>query len=392
MLMRRIVFHCEVPDFAVTIERVRDRSLSTRAVIIAPPGNPRGLVQAVSQEAREAGVVRGMRLGAAQRLCPNAVILQPDRLLYHRATRAMERLLGQYTPVIERTNAGRFFNDGRFFLDMTGTGRLLGSPRDAAQRILREASTGLRLTAGIGIAINKSVSQVASSLVRADLLDVLPGSEEPFLSPWHIQKLPGTERVSEPRLFEDLNLQRIGQLADCSVNNLAMAFGKIGRVLHQRAHGIDPRPVTPPRKKPRVQEEEILEEETNERGRLLASIRFLSERCGFKMRQLGVFTRTIFLQVGYTDNLLLDGSAQISATNNDDATLYDAARKLFYRIAYRRVRVRYLALTFSDLFPTATQLELFTAGGRGHREDPLTRAMDGIRARFGSDFIRRGSV
>jgi len=390
--MRRIVFHCEVPDFAVTVERVRDHSLTTRAIIIAPPGNPRGLVQAVSQEAREAGVVRGMRLGAAQRLCPNAIILQPDRLLYYRATQAMERLLGRYTPVMERTHAGHFFNDGRFFLDMTGTGRLLGPPRDAAQRILREASTGLSLTAGIGIAINKSVSQVASSLVRADLLDVLPGSEEPFLSPWRIQKLPGTERVSEPRLFEDLNLQRIGQLAACSVNNLAVAFGKIGRVLHQRAHGIDPRPVTPPRKRLIIHEEEILEEETNERGRLLASLRFLTERCGFRLRRLGVFTRTITLQVGYTDNLLLDGSAQISTASHDDATLYDAARKLFYRIAYRRVRVRYLALAFSDLHRIATQMELFSAGGCGHREDPLTRAMDGIRARFGSNFIRRGSA
>jgi DNA polymerase-4 len=384
--MRRIVFHCEVPDFAVTVERVRDHSLATRAVIIAPPGNPRGLVQAASREARRSGVVDGMRLGAAQRLCPNAVVLQPDRLLYRRAARAIERLLGQFTPVTEWTH------DGRFFLDMTGTGRLYGSPRDTAQRILRETSSRLRLTAGIGIAINKSVSQVASSLVQADLLDVLPGSEEPFLSPWHVRKLPGTEKVPEPRLFEDLNLQRIGQLATCTVIHLSAAFGRIGRVLHQRAHGVDPRPVMPPQLKSTLRAEEILDEETNDRGRLLVRLRNLTERCGYRLRCKGAIARSLTLQVGYTDNLLLDGSASIPGNGHDDATLYDTAYRLFFRVAHRRVRVRYLAVAFSDLHRIATQLELFPSGGRGIREDPLTRAMDGIRARFGSTSISRGPV
>jgi DNA polymerase-4 len=384
--VRRIVFHCEVPDFSVTVERIRDRSLATRAVIIALPGHPRGLVQAVSSEARSAGVVCGMRLGAAQRLCPGAVILPPDRLLYSRAARALVQLLGQFTPVLE------WRPQGRYFLDMTGTGRLFGSPRDAASRILREVSSSLYLPAGIGIAVNKSVSQVASSLVRADLLDVFPGSEEPFLSPWQIRKLPGTEKVAEPRLFEDLNIQRIGQLAACRICHLATVFGRFGSVLHQRAHGIDPRPVTPPSRKPFVHEEEILAEETNERERLQLHLRNLTERCGYRLRRKGAAAATVTLQVGYTDNFLLDGSAHIGRASNNDAILCDRVGKLFYRVGQRRVRVRYLALTFTDLRRIATQLELFPLPDRSERENPLTGALDSIRKRYGKAAIQRGAA
>jgi len=304
--MPRIVFHFEVPDFAVTVERIRDRSLATRAVIIAPPGNPRGLVQAASREARGEGVVSGMRLAAAQRLCPRAAVRQPDRLLYRRAGKALTALLGDFTPVVETARGGRFF------LDMTGTVRLSGPPRDAAARILREAGARLTLPAGIGIAVNKSVSQVASSLVRADLLDVLPGSEESFLSPWRIAKLPGTEKVPEPQLFADLNIQRIGQLARHAVGHLAAAFGRMGPVLHQRARGIDPRPVLPVRGRRTVREEELLVEETNCRERLLARLRVLAGRCGYRLRRLAAATRTITLQIAYTDNLLLDGGTRLA--------------------------------------------------------------------------------
>ena len=107
--MPRTVFHFEVPDFAVTVERVRDRALATRPVVIAPPGQPRGLVLAASHEAQQAGVVRGMTLAAAERLCPTATVLAPDRLLYRRATTALVDLLGEFTPVVEGTRNGRFF-------------------------------------------------------------------------------------------------------------------------------------------------------------------------------------------------------------------------------------------------------------------------------------------
>ncbi len=386
--MGRIVFHVEVPDFAVAVERLRHRGLRTWPVLIAPPGGPRSLVLAASGEARAEGVVAGMRLGAAQRLCPRAAVLPPDRILYRRADGALTDLLGDFTPVVE---IGR---QGRSFLDMSGTARLHGPARDAAARLLREVGGRLRLPAAVGIAVNKAVSEVASSLIRGDLLDVLPGSEQPFLSPWEVRKLPGAAEVPDPRLFEDLNIRRIGQLAGQPAAHLAAAFGRLGPVLRQRARGVDPRPVLPPPHQPQVRQEEILAAETNESDLLAAAVRRLAERGGWRLRRRRVAAGSLGLQVGYVDDYAIEGAARLARPARDDGPLAAAAAALLRRLLRRRVRVRYLGLVLADLRPTGRQLELFppAAAAAVAPEPDLTRALDRIRDRFGIEAIRRGAA
>ncbi len=384
--MQKTIFHLEVPDFSVAVERVRYPSLATRAVIIANPGNARAQVLEVSREGRESGIIPGTKLLAALRLCPTATVLPPDRALYNRATAAMGKALGNFTPIFETSF------DGRFFLDMTGAARLFGPARDSAAKIRKEVSQRLLLPAGMGIAINKSVSEVASSVIHGDLLDVIPGCEKSFLSPWEVARLPGAASVDDPRLFDDLNIKRIGQLAGYPVGHLTSVFGKMGLVLNQRSHGIDPRPVVPKGKRPVVMEEEILEADTNSKDRLEAHLFILTERCGYRLRSLGQAPKTLSLTVGYSDNLSINGKTRIWPPTFDDAPLFDFVRKLFSRVARRRVRVRYLNLSFGDLSGMGRQLPLLPDRGKEIREKALTGAMDIIRNRFGVKAISRGTA
>lgn len=382
--MHRTVFHVEIPDFFVTVEKIRHRSLATRPVLIASATHSRAEVIASSSEARSDGVVAGMRLVAAQRLCPHATVLPPDRILYGRAANAIEKLLGDFTPVFENSQKGRFF------MDMSGTERLFGKGRDSATKIRRELAQRLQLLSSIGSATNKSVSKVASSVISGDLLDVFPGCERTFLSPWEVWRLPGTGSVDDPALFDELNIRQIGQLAAYSVGQLSSVFGRMGPVLNQRAHGVDSRPVIPPAKKPVIREEEPLPSDTNSRDLLLAYLFGLTERCGYRLRRQGVAARTATLIVGYSDNLSMDGRTRISPPSFDDGALFSSVRTLFTRVAVRRVRVRYLSLTFSDLARFTSQPSLFKDRGRDLREKSLTASMDVIRDRFGVGAISRG--
>jgi DNA polymerase-4 len=384
--MQKTIFHLEVPDFSVAVERVRYRSLATRPVVIATAGHSRAQILAVSHEARDSGVIPGMRLAAAQRLCPHTTVLPPDRVFYERATRAISGVLGDFTPVIEPSPVGQFF------LDMSGTHRLIGESRDSAAKIRRQIQEQLRLPSVIGIAINKSVSRVASSVIRTDQLDVVPGNEQPFLSPWEVLRLPGTQDVPDPALFDELNIQRIGELVDYTVGHLSLVFGKMGPVLSQRAQGIDPRPVSPPSQKLTVAEQEILAADTNSRSQLHAHLFAIVERCGYRLRTLGLAARTAALTVGYSDNMTHSGRSRISPPTFDDGPLFAATRLLFHRVAVRRVRVRYLALAFSDLSGAGAQLQLLPDRGRDLREKSLTQAMDRIRDRFGVKAIGRGAA
>ena len=109
-------------------------------------------------------------------------------------------------------------------------------------------------------------------------------------------------------------------------------------------------------------------EETNCRERLLARLRVLAGRCGYRLRRLAAATRTITLQIAYTDNLLLDGGTRLARPVQDDEALFTAVRPLFRRVAHRRVRVRYQALSCADLCRTAVQLSLLPDSGAAARK------------------------
>src|SRR3989442_1492227 len=176
--MDRSVLHVDIAAFPVAVERVIDRGLRGRPVVVVPPGSARALVLVVSQEAAREGVRAGMPLRVALRCCPGAMGLHPNEALYRRATGAVLALLGGYSPLVEPAAPGQTF------LDLTGTARLFGAAQDAAARIRREIETRLRLKPTVGLATSKLVSRVAARGIRPDgPCDVFPGAEAPFLAP-----------------------------------------------------------------------------------------------------------------------------------------------------------------------------------------------------------------
>src|SRR6266536_1465719 len=128
----REIIHVDITGFAVAVERVAHPELRKRPVIVAPVGPSRSVVTALSQEAWEAGIRKGMVLAKAVRYCREAVILPPNEPLYARAARAIFKVLQNFSPVLEPSGYGHAY------LDVTGTERLFGPARDTAWRAQRE--------------------------------------------------------------------------------------------------------------------------------------------------------------------------------------------------------------------------------------------------------------
>src|SRR2546422_1170561 len=238
--MDRSVLHVDIAAFPVAVERVIDRGLRGRPVVVVPPGSARALVLVVSQEAAREGVRAGMPLPVALRCCPGAMVLHPNETLYRRATGAVLALLGGYSSLVEPAAPGQTF------LDLTGTARLFGAAQDAAARIRREIETRLRLKPTVGLATSKLVSRVAARVIRPDgLCDVFPGSEAPFLAPLPVGLLPAARGTTRERLL-DLNVGRVADLLRFSQTQLLVAFGAHGGRLRCQALRIDASPVRPP--------------------------------------------------------------------------------------------------------------------------------------------------
>src|SRR5712691_6816472 len=285
--MSRSVLNVDIAAFPIAVERVIDRGLRGRPVLLAPPGSARAPVLVASQEAAREGVRAGMPLPLALRRCPGAAVLHPNEPLYRRATGAVLALLGGYSPLIEPAAPGQTF------LDLTGTSRLFGAAQDAAARIRREIEARLRLQPTVGLATNKLVSRVAARVIRPDgLCDIFPGAEAPFLAPLPVGVLPDARREAREWL-EDLAISRVSDLLVLSLPQIRIAFGWRGDRLRRQALGIDDSPVRPPETSPSVMEEETLAEDSNEEAVLLRALLRLCERAGARLRRLRAAPRRL---------------------------------------------------------------------------------------------------
>ncbi len=386
--MPRTIFYVDPPAFCATVERLVAPALRSRPIAVAPPGADRATVLALSPEARLAGVMRGMLVRRARKLCPDLILLPPNPRLYARASRALTEILRVYAPVIEPHGYGHAF------LDLSGTERLFGPAVDLAERIRRESRERLRLPLTVGVAINKLVSEAA---VRSDRRTggpadsvrhafppfrqsacplVRPGDEAAFLAPNQIAVLPDVPDDIRTRL-DEYQLEAIGQVAAIGESGLAAVFGRQGRLLAAQARGIDARPVLPPEVKAEYRVAHTFATDTNEIAVLHGVLQRLTERLGKRLRQRRLAARRLVVQVDYAD---YDSARRGLALPIEplDRELMDAARRALGLALTRRIAVRMITVTVDRLVEANPQLELFTEGRMGGWEDGRT---DGLRER-----------
>ena len=366
MPLRSVLF-IDPPAFCTTVEGLAAPALRTRPVAVAPPGADRAVVLAISDEARLAGIERGMPVRLALKRCPDLVLLPPNPRLYARASRALHEILRVYAPVIEPRGYGHAF------LDLTGTGRLFGPAVDVAARVQREVRERLRLPITVGVAGNKLVSQAviragreaegdAAGATRASPWQVAAGNESGFLAPLSVQLWPEVpDRIR--RRLEDYQLDLIGEVAAIQESALCAVFGGAGRTLRARARGIDPRPVLPPERLAEFHLAHTLATDTNDLGILHALLRALSERLGRRLRRGGLAAGRLRVEATYADHTGVGRAVPLRAAVLD-AELWDAARRAFALANSRRLAVRAVALTLDRLVEGDAQLDLWVMAER----------------------------
>src|SRR5947209_3756951 len=142
-----------------------------------------------------------------------------------------------------------------------GTG-VVASCSDEARR--HGVRTGMRLAE-------------ARRLCRGLIVLVPAGVEREYLAPWPARVLPGVGPKVEGRL-DRLNVQRVGEVAAVPLPVLRGLFGAQGRLLHDQARGIDPRPVEPSRPPQRVSRRTSFDPPVADRAFLGGMLDYLLER------------------------------------------------------------------------------------------------------------------
>lgn len=379
----RTIIHVDMDAFYAAVEQ-RDRpELQGLPVIVGADPRGRGVVSAASYEARRFGVHSAMPIGRAARLCPAGVFLPVDMAKYAQVSRQIMTILADFTPALEPVSIDEAF------LDVTGSGALLGDGGAIARRIKSRVGDEVRLTASVGVASNKFVAKVASDLRKPDgLVVVAPGGEADFLAPLPISRLWGVGRVTASAL-DSMGIRTIAQLAATPVGHLEARFGSGGAFLLALAHGRDDRPVEPFSPPKSMGAEETFNVDHRDLERLRATLRAQSERVARELRAEGYAGRTVTLKLRFADFSTITRSHTGDATH-DGLRIFQQAAALLERVALRQP-VRLIGVSVSELGPAgAGQLSLLEPDVA--RRERLARALDRLAERFGEDSVRPASL
>src|SRR5215472_16588705 len=176
------VLHADADAFFASVEQRDDPRLRGRPVIVGG-----GVVLAASYEAKACGVRTAMGVRAAQRLCPDAVIVPPRFSAYTEASRAM-------LPVFEGLSIDEAF------LDVRGMERIAGSPAEIAARLRAAVRERVGIAVTVGVARTKFLAKVASGVAKPDgLLVVPPERELEFLHPLPVERVWGVGPATAKR-------------------------------------------------------------------------------------------------------------------------------------------------------------------------------------------------
>lgn len=388
--MKRIILHLDMDAFYASIEQRDDPSLRGKPLIVGGREH-RGVVCTASYEARPTGVRSAMPMREALRRCPDAIVIPPRMDHYLEVSGQVMEVMRSFSPVVEPLSLDEAF------LDMTGSQRLLGTPREMADKLraaIYERTTvgGRGLTGSVGVASNKFLAKLASDLDKPNGVTEVPfGGEQAFIAPLDLRKLWGVGPRAHARL-QHLGLVTMGDLAAADEAVLRRELGdRYAEHLLALAQAKDDRPVEPHRERKSIGSETTLEEDVRGRDGVRQVLRKQCQRVAAQLRKKGLLAGGVRVKLRYSESFALATRQRALAVPADDSeALLEVAVELLTKLDLASP-IRLVGVAAYDLQgdESPRQFELFGAPER-ERRSHLESTVDSIRARFG-DKIDFGS-
>lgn len=386
--------------FFVAVELRRRPELAGLPVVVGGTGD-RGVVAAASYEARRYGIHSAMPSRAARRLCPAAVFLPGDLAAYAAVSREVFEVFHRFTPLVEGLSLDEAF------LDVTGARRLHGDGPAVAAAVRREVAGATGLACSVGVASCKFVAKLASVRAKprgtaagvlpgAGVVVVEPGEERAFVRSHEVEALWGVGPATLARLHR-IGIRTVDDLAAAGADALASAIGRTAaHHLVALADGRDDRPVVPDGEAKSVGNEETFARDVTDAAALRAHLVRLVDAATHRCRTKGLAPRTVVLKIRYGDMDAITRSRTLDhAVTTVPAVMAVVDELLADAEPHRGVRLAGVSLrSFDGDEPLASLFDADQATVSGIESDWLaaTRALDGIRARFGAGAIGPGSA
>ncbi len=377
------ILHIDMDAFFVSVELLARPELRGKAVIVGGQSDQRGVVTSASYEARKFGVHSAMALRTAAKLCPHAVFLDRHHELYEQWSDRVAQILRRYSPIVEMASIDEAY------LDLAGTERLLGPPFAAAHRLLQEITATTSLPCSAGLGATRLVAKIASEQAKPRGLVWVPaGSEEAFLAPLAVRRVPGIGKVTDTAL-QALGIQTIAQLQAIPLDRLEETFGQWGTALFRKARGIDSYEFFVDAEPKSISHNQTFGEDTRDRDTLESTLSYLCQKAAKRLRDAGLHARTVTLTMRHANFTTMTRSHTLAEPSDLDAVFLQAVRELFHRAWDGKAMLRLVGVAFTSFSAGSAQIDLLDPQRR-EKLERLAQATDRLRDRFGFSKVQFG--
>ncbi len=373
--MERNILHMDLDTFFVSVERLYDKSLNGKPVIVGGLGE-RGVVSSCSYEARKFGVRSGMPIKLAKQLCNQGIYLSGDFEAYSSFSGMVTDIIKQKAPLYEKASIDEFY------LDLTGMDKYYGCMKwsDELKNIIYRET---RLPISFALAPNKMLSKVATDDAKPNgKYFVQRGHEHEYLDPKSISRIPMVGDKTF-KLLSSMGVKTVGVLRQMPYDMLGNLLGKNGQELWRRANAIDETPVVPYSEAKSMSSERTFQTDTTDVDFLKRMIRLLTSNLAYDLRSNNKLTTCISVKIRYSDFNTEIKQARVPLTSSTKI-LTEEALQLFESLFDRRMLVRLIGVRFTGLAGGNYQINLFNDT---HEHIKLTQAIDKVKTKYGKHLL-----
>jgi DNA polymerase IV (DinB-like DNA polymerase) len=362
--MTRWIMHIDMDAFFASVEQYRlhpeYQGLPLCVGHDPKGGRGRGVVRAASYEARAYGIRSGMPVAQAYHLCPQAIFIGGDFANYAEASSEVMRILARFADggQVRRTSIDEAY------IEVTQKANEHVSPQELAATIQRTIRDETKLPCSIGIAPNMAVAKIATKMEKPLGITLAPQDREAlrqFLAPLSVDAINGVGPVTT-RWLNQHGLQTIGQIQQMTLAQLLPIMGQSAKWLHDRASGIDDRPLIatgPWQRKSISKDWTFLEDiDPSAADRLRSALTEMCTRIGRKLEAKRLHFRTVTVKIRYRDFTTRQCSRTLPVGTNSQSKLCKAALELFHANERLHQPLRLLGVKVSNLSSAKGQSNL----------------------------------
>jgi DNA polymerase IV len=321
-----IVAHLDLDAFFAAVEELENPELRAQPLVVGGDPHGRGVVATANYVARSFGIHSAMSAAEAIRRCPHAVFVRPRHTLYRDYSRHVWSTVRGIVPTVEQTG----IDEG--YLDLGEVARDFLEARVVAEAVQTSVRGATSLTCSLGVAPCKVVAKVGSDARKpGGLTVVVPGQERSFLAPFDVRKLPGVGPKAEQRL-RAAGIGTVGALAALTDEALrALLPGSVGKLLRERARGVDPRGLETAVARISISVENTFERDLVDRERLHDELRGMAAEVAAHLQAKGQTARTVTTKLRYSDFSIRSRSTSLDVGIDDAQRIGEIACRLLDR-------------------------------------------------------------